>query len=69
MTVNRNIQMASSREESLAGKEPLRLWLRLLGLNNVIGQYTRNRFRKEFNTTLPRFDALLAIGVSVGRFR
>lgn len=62
MTVQRNIQLVSDREKSLTGKEPLRIWLRLLGLNNLISQYTRNKFRKEFNITLPQFDVLAELG-------
>jgi DNA-binding MarR family transcriptional regulator len=36
----------------------LRLWLRLLTCSNLIGAEIRRRLRKEFDTTLPRFDLM-----------
>jgi DNA-binding MarR family transcriptional regulator len=36
----------------------LRLWLRLLTCANLIGAEIRRRLRKEFGTTLPRFDLM-----------
>jgi DNA-binding MarR family transcriptional regulator len=36
----------------------LRLWLRLLASANLIESEVRHRLRKQFNTTLPRFDLM-----------
>ena len=36
----------------------IRLWLRLLTCTNLIEKYLRNRLRREFDTTLPRFDLM-----------
>ena len=36
----------------------LRLWLRLLTCSTLIGTEIRRRLRKEFDTTLPRFDLM-----------
>lgn len=36
----------------------LRIWLRLLACHNQIEQTLRNKLRREFDTTLPRFDML-----------
>ena len=38
--------------------QALRLWLRLLSCTNRIEATIRNRLRREFATTLPRFDLL-----------
>lgn len=34
----------------------VRLWLRLLTCTNLVERHLRNRLRKEFDITLPRFD-------------
>ena len=44
-----------------ASKDRLRLWLRLLRATRYLENEVRNRFREEFETTLPRFDALAAL--------
>lgn len=36
--------------------QALRLWLRILSCSNLIEQHVRQGLRKEFDTTLPRFD-------------
>jgi DNA-binding MarR family transcriptional regulator len=44
-----------------AGKEKLRLWIRLLRASRTIEADLRERLSKEFDTTLPRFDVLAAL--------
>jgi DNA-binding MarR family transcriptional regulator len=44
-----------------AGRERLRLWLRLLKASRAIEAELRRRLRDEFATTLPRFDVLSAL--------
>ena len=44
-----------------AGKEKLRLWIRLLRTSRTIEAELRERLSKEFDTTLPRFDVLAAL--------
>ena len=53
-------------ETALAGappghKDELRLWLRLLTCATLIEGEIRTRLRREFDTTLPRFDLLAAL--------
>ena len=54
------------------GKQSLRIWLRLLTCTALIERDVSNRFREEFDTTLPRFDYLSALdrageaGLSLG---
>lgn len=42
-------------------KDRLRLWLRLLKASKGIEAELRERFRTEFDTTLPRFDVMAAL--------
>ncbi|MBD3662863.1 MarR family winged helix-turn-helix transcriptional regulator [Sulfitobacter aestuariivivens] len=42
-------------------KDRLRLWLRLLKVVRGIEAEVRDRLRREFDTTLPRFDMLAAL--------
>ena len=44
-----------------ATKERLRLWLRLLKVVRGIEHSLRDNLRRDFNTTLPRFDMLAAL--------
>jgi DNA-binding MarR family transcriptional regulator len=44
--------------ERLESSDRLRLWLRLLASTTTIEQAIRTRLRKEFDTTLPRFDVM-----------
>ncbi|RUZ14344.1 MarR family transcriptional regulator, partial [Mesorhizobium sp. M7A.F.Ca.CA.002.15.1.1] len=41
---------------SRPGKDRLRLWIRLLRASRTIEAELRERLKKDFNTTLPRFD-------------
>jgi DNA-binding MarR family transcriptional regulator len=43
------------------GKERLRLWIRLLRASRTIEAELRDRLKKEYDTTLPRFDVLAAL--------
>jgi len=52
-------------------KQSLRLWLRMLSCTTRIENIIRERLRREFGTTLPRFDVLAALdrnreGLSMG---
>jgi DNA-binding MarR family transcriptional regulator len=57
---------------AISGKRPLRLWLRLLTCTSLIERTVSARFRREFDTTLARFDFLSALeragpgGLSLG---
>lgn len=42
-------------------KSRLRLWLKILGVSQSIQSELRQKFRVEFNSTLPRFDVLAAL--------
>jgi DNA-binding MarR family transcriptional regulator len=58
-----DLAMPVDAETALAGSPPghkdeLRLWLRLLTCTTLIETEIRRRLRREFNTTLPRFDLL-----------
>ncbi|PWT87852.1 MAG: MarR family transcriptional regulator [Proteobacteria bacterium] len=44
-----------------AGKEKLRLWIRLLRASRTIEAALRERLANQFDTTLPRFDVLAAL--------
>jgi DNA-binding MarR family transcriptional regulator len=44
-----------------AGKEKLRLWIRLLRASRTIEAALRERLARQFDTTLPRFDVLAAL--------
>lgn len=44
-----------------ARKQKLRLWLQLLKTSRQIENEVRERFRVNFDTTLPRFDVLAAL--------
>ena len=46
---------------SSGGKDRLRLWIRLLRASRTIEAELRERLRKEFDTTLPRFDVMAAL--------
>jgi DNA-binding MarR family transcriptional regulator len=52
-------------------KDELRLWLRMLTCTTLIEGEIRGRLRRDFDTTLPRFDLLAALdrapaGLSLG---
>ncbi|MEX0957160.1 MAG: MarR family transcriptional regulator [Rhizobiaceae bacterium] len=42
-------------------KERLRLWIRLLRATHIVESELRDRLKREFDTTLPRFDVLAAL--------
>lgn len=57
---------AVDAETALAGappgqKDELRLWLRLLTCATLVEGEIRTRLRRDFDTTLPRFDLLAAL--------
>jgi DNA-binding MarR family transcriptional regulator len=54
---------AADRAEVKGGdrKARLRLWIRLLRASRFIEGVTRERFKGEFNATLPRFDVMAAL--------
>ena len=52
---------AEHQKTSPDSKARLRLWLRLLGACNTIEAELRNKFRTEFESTLPRFDVMAAL--------
>ena len=48
-------------EHSAPEKQRLRLWLRLLKVSRYVESELRERLRKQFKTTLPRFDVMAAL--------
>ncbi|MFT5706960.1 MAG: DNA-binding MarR family transcriptional regulator [Oceanospirillaceae bacterium] len=52
--------MSDSENVSIE-KQKLRVWLRLLKVTRTIEAELRERFRREFTSTLPRFDVLAAL--------
>ncbi len=46
---------------SPAAKQSLRLWLRILKVQRMVEAELRERLRREFDTTLPRFDVMSAL--------
>ena len=46
---------------SRVSKERLRLWIRLLRASRTIEAELRERLKKDFDTTLPRFDVMAAL--------
>ena len=48
-------------EKTPRRKMALRIWLRLLGSSQLIEKQVRERFRTEFDSTLPRFDVMAAL--------
>jgi DNA-binding MarR family transcriptional regulator len=60
MTAERRIGTA----ESVGSKARLRLWLKLLTVSRLIEAELRERLRAGFDTTLPRFDVMAALGRS-----
>ncbi|MEH6445425.1 MAG: MarR family transcriptional regulator [Oceanospirillaceae bacterium] len=51
----------SESENASIEKQKLRVWLRLLKVTRTIEAELRERFRREFSSTLPRFDVLAAL--------
>jgi DNA-binding MarR family transcriptional regulator len=50
-----------SDDKSGDGKARLRLWIRLLRASRFIEGVTRERFKAQFDMTLPRFDVMAAL--------
>jgi DNA-binding MarR family transcriptional regulator len=50
-----------AHETDPLSKERLRLWLKLLKASSVIEDEIRRRLRREFSSTLPRFDVMSAL--------
>ncbi len=46
---------------SVASKARLRLWIRLLRVTRLLDGEIRERLRREFDATLPRFDVMAAL--------
>lgn len=44
-----------------ASKERLRLWIRLLRASRIVENELQGRLKREFETTLPRFDVMAAL--------
>ncbi len=66
MTPDDLAPMAVDAETSLAHappghKDDLRLWLRMLTCTTLVEGEVRARFRRDFDTTLPRFDLMAAL--------
>lgn len=53
-------------ENEPESKTRLRLWLRLLKINRGIENELRENLRKEFGSTLPRFDVMAALNRNMG---
>jgi DNA-binding MarR family transcriptional regulator len=51
----------SSAKRDTDSKARLRLWIRLLRATRMIEADTRNRLKRQFNATLPRFDVMAAL--------
>ncbi len=54
-------QAAQKTASDIASKARLRLWLRLLQSTRKIESELRDRLRRQFSVTLPRFDVLAAL--------
>ena len=63
MKFEKNNKIKSDFETGLNEDEQLdlRIWIRLLTCTHLIEKRVRKNLRDNFNTTLPRFDALVQI--------
>jgi DNA-binding MarR family transcriptional regulator len=52
--------LTSARRDT-ESKARLRLWIRLLRATRMVEGETRERFKTQFNVTLPRFDVMAAL--------
>ncbi|WP_173931868.1 MarR family transcriptional regulator [Chelativorans sp. Marseille-P2723] len=48
-------------EEGTGNKERLRLWIRLLRMTRIVEAELRERLKRDFDSTLPRFDVMSAL--------
>ena len=46
---------------SRVSKDRLRTWLKILKTSHLIEKQIKEKFRDEYNTTLPRFDVMSAL--------
>ena len=53
--------MAAEHNNLSLSKQRLRLWLRMLRASKTIENEVRERLKKTFDVTLPRFDVLAAL--------
>lgn len=51
----------STLDRASGSKERLRLWIRLLRASRIIEAELRERLKREFGSTLPRFDVMAAL--------
>ena len=68
----RSASGAAADVESRLGDDkhgPLRLWLRMLSVTNLIETEVRSRLRLEFGITLPRFDLMAQLERHPGGLR
>jgi DNA-binding MarR family transcriptional regulator len=52
------VGFAAQNAHEEEGRAALRTWLRMLSCTNMIDRRIRGKLRKQFRTTLPRFDVL-----------
>ncbi len=52
---------ATGLQAATGNKERLRLWIRLLRATRVVEGDLRERLKREFDSTLPRFDVMAAL--------
>ncbi|MCF6321743.1 MAG: MarR family transcriptional regulator [Rhizobiaceae bacterium] len=55
------VNLLNKEPEENASKSHLRLWIQLLRVSRSIEAEIRDRLRREFNETLPRFDVMAAL--------
>lgn len=51
----------SAIDTQTGDKEHLRLWIRLLRMTRIVEAELRQRLKREFDSTLPRFDVMSAL--------
>jgi DNA-binding MarR family transcriptional regulator len=54
-------ETGKTADKTAETKARLRLWIRLLRASRFIEGVTRERFKKQFDVTLPRFDVMAAL--------
>jgi len=54
-------QTTPDRQAATASKQRLRMWLRMLKSTRRVEATLRERLRRDFGTTLPRFDVMAAL--------
>ncbi len=61
MTLSTSQSGAEKSGGTAHSKDSLRLWLRLLSCSVILEKRIRLRLKREFSTTLPRFDVMAAL--------